>query len=142
MASERWASQASKPPAIAPESVRQRRRPSARSEPRTDTAPSRTSECPHRLLVPESIAKSAPWASGCWPSGVQTVLSTASSAPAAWAASAAAAMSTTSRRGFEGVSSHTSVAPSAAAAICAVGTRRVWMPSGSSRSAASPRIPG
>ena len=35
VASERWASQASKPPAIAPESVRQRRRPSASEPSRT-----------------------------------------------------------------------------------------------------------
>ena len=70
--------------------------------------------------MPESIAKSAPNASGCWPSGVQTVLSTATSAPAAWAASATAAMSTTSSRGFDGVSNHTSAAPSAASAMADV----------------------
>ena len=44
-------------------------------------------------------------------SGVASVLSTASSAPAACTSSASAAMSSTSSPGFDGVSTHTSVAP-------------------------------
>ena len=50
VASERWASQASKPPAIAPERVRQRRSAAPRSGSRTETAPSSTSECPQSAL--------------------------------------------------------------------------------------------
>ena len=54
---------------------------------------------------------SAPRSSGRCPSGVASVLSTASRPPAAWAAPATAAMSQTSSPGLEGVSIHTSVAP-------------------------------
>ena len=100
---------------------------------RTLTAPSSTSECPLSAFVPDVIAKSAPWSSGCRPSGVATVLSTANSAPVARAAAETASRSQTSSRGLEGVSTHTSVAPSAAATIASVsvGTIRTSMPFGS-----------
>ncbi len=85
--------------------------------------------------------RSAPWcrspppcrrpaSSGCWPSGVAVVLSTATSAPAAWAASARAAMSHTSRPGLAGVSSSTSRTPSNDGYGPAVGARLTVMPRG------------
>ena len=75
---------------------------------------------------------------------MQSVLSTASRAPAAWAAAATAAMSATSSPGLDGDSIQTIVAPSQAATIAAVsvGTSRTSTPRGASRSAATPRTPG
>ena len=89
-------------PAIAPPCERCPRSASAQSRSRTATAPSTRSEWPESALVALYIAASAPWSSGRCPSGVASVLSTASRAPAAWAASATAAMSQTSSPGFDG----------------------------------------
>src|ERR687892_19908 len=68
------------------------------------SAPATTSLWPFRYLVAECITRSAPRSSGRVSSGVATVLSTASSAPAACASLAAAAMSVIAQVGLAGVS--------------------------------------
>jgi hypothetical protein len=72
---------------------------------------------------------------------VATVLSTASSPPVA---ARTASRSQVSSRGLEGVSTHTSVAPSAAATIAAVSVRTILTstPLGSRSLAAMLRMPG
>ena len=71
-------------------------------------APATTSEWPLRYLVAECSTMSAPSASGRVSTGVGTVESTASSAPAAWAQRAASAMSVMIQIGLDGVSIQTS----------------------------------
>jgi hypothetical protein len=129
---------------MAPPCERCLRSVAAQSPSRTLTAPRITSEWPESALVALYIAASAPRSSGRCPSGVASVLSTASRAPAAWAASATAAMSQTASAGFDGVSTQTSVAPSHAATIASVsvGTKRTSTPRGASRSFATLRTPG
>ena len=78
------------------------------------------SEWPLRYLVAECMTMSAPCSIGRVSTGVPTVESTASSAPARWAMSAAAAMSVTHQVGLAGVSIQTSlVAPGRTAAAMA-----------------------
>ena len=72
------------------------------------SAPAITSEWPLRYLVPECMTTSAPSAMGCVSTGVCTVESTASSAPAWWAMLAASAMSVMVQSGLAGVSIQTS----------------------------------
>ena len=144
VASDRCASHASNGPRMAPVRIRHSTSSSASASSRTLTAPSSTSECPVSAFVPDVMAKSAPWSSGRWPSGVATVLSIAASAPAECAAATTASRSQTSRRGFDGVSTQTSVAPSQAATIrsVSVGTSRTSMPLGARSRSAIMRIPG
>ncbi len=66
-------------------------------------------------LVSLATEKSAPSSSGRWPIGVARVLSTATSAPASCAAATSRRMSQTSRPGLEGLSIHSSFAPSSSA---------------------------
>ena len=76
---------------------------------------------------------SAPSSSGRWRSGVASVLSTATQrARLARGAAPAPAMSITSRPGFDGVSTHTIVAPPSASrtAASSVGTSRTSTPRG------------
>ena len=83
-------------------------------------APARTSWWPFRYLVAECMTMSAPSSIGRVSTGVATVLSTTSRAPAACASSAAAAMSVTAQVGLAGVSTQTSrVAPGRSAAAMA-----------------------
>ena len=70
-------------------------------------APATTSEWPLRYFVAECRTRSAPSASGCVSTGVDTVESTARSAPPSWAMRAAAAMSVMVQRGLDGVSIQT-----------------------------------
>ena len=82
--------------------------------------PATTSECPFRYLVAACMTRSAPSASGRVSTGVATVESTASRAPAQCAISATAAMSLISHKGLAGVSSQTSrVRPGRTAAATA-----------------------
>ena len=74
--------------------------------------PASTSECPFRYFVAECITMSAPHSSGRQFTGVATVLSTSTFAPAAWATSQIAGRSATARFGFESVSTTTSAASS------------------------------
>ena len=73
--------------------------------------PASTSECPFRYLVAECMTMSAPHSSGRQFTGVATVLSTRTRAPAACATSQIAGRSATARFGFESVSTTTSAAP-------------------------------
>ena len=89
-------------------------------------APAMMSEWPLRYLVAECMTMSAPNSIGRVSTGVPTVESTPSSAPARWAMSAAAAMSVTHQVGLAGVSIHTSLVRRAA-------WRRRWRRSGRRR---------
>ena len=83
-------------------------------------APATTSLWPFRYLVAECITRSAPSAIGRVSTGVATVLSTASRAPASCASFAAAAMSVIAQVGLAGVSIQTSlVVPGRSAAAIA-----------------------
>jgi hypothetical protein len=98
------------------------------------SAPAITSEWPLRYLVAECITISAPSFSGCANTGVATVESTASIAPASCAMAATAAMSVIDHSGLDGVSTHTSlVSPGRIAARSAPGSvmsmQSAWMPS-------------
>lgn len=100
---------------------------------RRTTAPPTTSEWPPTYFVVEWTTASAPSSSGLCRTGVAKVLSTTSRPPARWVSSATAAMSVTVRKGFDGVSTHTSagrLSPMARAA-----------PSASVRSTASEETP-
>ena len=68
------------------------------------SVPAITSECPFRYLVAECITMSAPSSKGRVSTGVATVESTATRAPAACAISQVAAMSVIVHSGFAGVS--------------------------------------
>ena len=117
----RSSSQASNGPRIAPPSWRSVARRCQKSSLRAVTsAPATTSLWPFRYLVAECITRSAPSAIGRVSTGVATVLSTASRAPASCASSAAAAMSVIAQVGLAGVSIQTSlVLPGRSAAAIA-----------------------
>ena len=97
-----------------------------------------------RCLEALDTETSAPRSSGRCASGVASVLSTTTCAPAARPAAARAATSQTSSHGLVGVSTHSSVAPSSAARIApsSLGTKRTSTPRGASCSAAMARAPG
>ncbi len=104
----RISSAASKGASTAPRLVRMRAAFSNTSSFRAKaSAPARTSEWPLRYLVAECMTMSAPSASGRVRTGVATVESTPSSAPASCAIDATAAMSLTPHMGLAGVSIHT-----------------------------------
>ena len=87
------------------------------------SAPASTSLWPFRYLVAECMTRSAPSSSGRVSSGVGTVLSTATTAPAAWARPLSASMSLTAQVGFAGVSSQSRrVRPGRSAAWTAAGS--------------------
>ena len=134
VASDRCASQASKGPAVAPRAGALREHRGQRRLVAGGDDPSRRSEWPASDFVPAGHEKSAPSASGRWPSAVASVLSTATSAPAAWAASATTAMSQTSSSGLDGVSTNTIAAPATASVIAdvLVGTAATSTPGSSS----------
>ena len=145
VASERWASQASKPPAIAPErrapapqaprrALGSRRRPrrAARRSGRTGSWCPRASRSRRRGRAAAGRAACRPC---CRPRAAR---------PRRGRPPPTAAMSTTSSRGFDGVSSHTSAAPSRR-----LGDRRVSSARAASRRRAAraaprarPRMPG
>ena len=102
--------------------ARRRRCPGSRAAARATTPASRattmppsTSLCPPRYLVVLCITRSAPSASGCCSTGLAKVLSQPSRAPRACASAASAARSLTRSNGFDGVSTHSSVAPGSSA---------------------------
>jgi hypothetical protein len=99
---------------------------------RAATWPSTRSEWPVIAFESLTIERSAPSSSAGCRSGVASVPSTASRAPAAWTSSASVPMSSTESPGFDGVSIQTSVAPVIAArtASISVGTSRTSTPSG------------
>ena len=83
---------------------------------RVVSAPATTSEWPLRYFVAECMTRSAPSVSGRVSTGVATVESTATAAPAACAMSQVAAMSVIVHSGLAGVSIHTSLVMPARAA--------------------------
>ena len=96
---------------------------------------------PVRYLVALMTVTSAPSSSTGWYRGPASVLSTTTSASVS---AAIAAMSSAAKPGFEGDSSHTTVAPSIASRTAAslVATRRVSMPRGRRCRSAILRMPG
>jgi hypothetical protein len=98
-------------------------------------APATTSEWPLRYLVAECSTMSAPSVSGRVRTGVGTVESTASKAPASWATRAASDMSVMVQSGLDGVSNQTSrVRPGSIAA------RRAQRSPASMKVACTPRL--
>ena len=131
----RSSSHASNGPSTAPRLARSCRMRAHDSSARAVTsAPASTSEWPLSCFVAECMTRSAPSRSGRHSTGVATVPSTTTRAPASRAISAVAAMSVSTQVGFDGVSTQTMrVEPGRRAR-----RRASWSPFGTRSSAKRP----